>query len=185
MLIDTVRFPKDGTYRYMHPAGDMRILEQPTISNHHGSDNVKTMVFRHADELIPSKEIQRTAVVPPVTASSIQVLRQNAGLLTTINGITCKASKQNRLFLDARGYIAPCCWVSNNDIQRPGNMLKAITMAGKDLNNYNIRNRPIEKILHDDIFTKVFKALWKSDVLVTCRKKCGNNLINVNSKIEL
>ncbi len=185
VLTDTIRFPKDGTYRYMHPDGDMRILEQPTISNHHGIDNAKTLVFRHEDELIPSKEIKRKAVVPPVAASSIQVPKQNAGLLTTINGITCKASKQNRLFLDAGGNTAPCCWVSNNDIKRPGNMLKAITMAGKDLNNYNIRNRPIEEILHDEIFTKVFKDLWESDVLVTCRKKCGNNLRNVKSKIEL
>jgi hypothetical protein len=58
-------------------------------------------------------------------------------------------------------------------------------MAGKDLNNYNIRNRAIEKILHDEIFTEVFKNLWESDVLVTCRKKCGNNLRNVKLKIEL
>jgi len=183
--IDTVRFPENGTYGYTHPDGDMRKLERATISNRHGIDSAKPPLFRPEDGRIPGKSIHRKAVAPPQTAGVIPFQEQTAQFSTTVNNIACKASKHNRLFLDAGGSIAPCCWVSSNDIQRPGNMLTAVTMAGKDIEHFNIRNRSIEKILHDDIFTRVFRDLWESDVLTTCRKKCGKKRRNVRSRIEL
>ena len=158
VLIDTVRFPKGGTYRYMHPNGHMHELKQATLSNPHGNDITSPMVFRPEN-------------------------RQAQGKAT--HGIACKASKHNRFYIDAGGNIAPCCWVSSNDIQRPGNMHTAVAMAERDIESFNIRNRSIENILHDEVFGKVFKDLWESDVLSTCRKKCGKKRRNVRSRIQL
>ncbi len=184
VFIDTGRFSKGGIFRYMHPDGEYRNLQQATILVPR-IDNPKTTGFHYKDRLIPSKEINRKATISSAETGNNRYNKQNSRFLTTVKCIACKASKQNRFFLDTRGYIAPCCWVSSNDIQRPGNMLKSINIAGKDLENYNIRNRPIEKILHDEIFTEVFKELWESDVLETCRKKCGRNHRNIQSKIQL
>jgi len=185
VVIESSRFPADGTYRYMHPDGGLRDLEKATISINCGNENAKTAILGRKDELIPGIDPLRKAIAPFAAADKIRLQKKNTNFLTTVNGITCKSANQNRFFLDASGYIAPCCWVSNHDFQRPGDMLTSISLAGKDLDNYNIRNRPIEEILQDELFTTVFSDLWESDALVTCRKKCGKNLRNVRSYIKL
>ncbi|MFC1829592.1 radical SAM protein [Thermodesulfobacteriota bacterium] len=185
VLIDTVRFPENGTYRYMHPDGHTCKLERVTISNRHGINHAKQLVLRSEDEHLPGKSTPKKTMASQEAASVNSFQEHTARFLTPVNGIACKASKHNRLYIDTGGNIAPCCWVSSNDIQRPGNMHTALTMAGKDIDNFNIRNRSIEKILHDDIFSKFFKDLWESDVLSTCRKKCGKKRRNVRSRLQL
>ncbi len=155
---DSGRFPPDGKYRYMHPDGNLRDLEQATISIAH----------EKADSAIIDN--------PQKTPSQS---------LTTVNGITCKSASKNRFFLDSRGYITPCCWVSNRDIEKPGDMLKTVALITRDIDDFNIHSRPIEEILTDQLFITVFPDLWKSDDLATCRKKCGKKHRNVKHKILL
>lgn len=184
VIIDTGRFPQNGIFRYLHPNGEFRNLRRATILAS-GIDNSKMTGFQNNDRDIPFKAINRKRIISSSEAGNNRYNKQNTGSLTPLNVIACKASKQNRFFLDAKGYIAPCCWVSSNDIQKPGNMHKSIILAGRNLIDFNVRNRPIEEILHDEIFSEVFNTLWESDVLGTCRKKCGKNHRNIQSKIQL
>jgi len=180
VLVETGRFPNGGTFRYMHPDGDWRDLEQATISARDGIEDTKTANYAEKPGHIPSQETN-----PKAAAGNIQSQENNPNLSTAVNGITCKSAQKNRFFLDSQGYIAPCCWVSNRDIQRPGDMLRSISLAGKDLDSFNIRNRQIEEILQDELFTQVFADLWESDTLVTCRKKCGRKHRNYTFKIKV
>ncbi len=102
-----------------------------------------------------------------------------------VHSINCKSALKNRLYLDSLGNITPCCWVSNRDISNPGDMFKSLAIAGKNFADFNIRNRPIEEILNDELFTNYFPELWKSNQLATCLKKCGKNHRNIKQKIEL
>lgn len=171
---DSGRFPYKGKYRYMHPNGDWINLEQATISVRHGIENS-----------ISDKETNIKHLAPSAASDCTLSLKNNSASFTPINGISCKSASLNRFFLDSRGYITPCCWVSNRDINRPGDMLKSVSISGKEEEIYNIRNRPIEEILSDDLFSEIFPNLWMSDKLATCRKKCGRKLRNYKFKIKL
>jgi MoaA/NifB/PqqE/SkfB family radical SAM enzyme len=169
---DTGRFPNEGKYRYLHPNGDWSNLEQATITVRHGIENSLCVHPQNESNAISENE------------SNIKNIVSSASF-TSINGIICKSASLNRFFLDSRGYIAPCCWVSNRDVERPGDMLKSVSISGKDKKIYNIRNRPIEEILSDDLFSEHFPKLWRSDKLATCRKKCGEKLRNYQFKFKL
>ena len=152
--VDTGRFPESGKFRYMHPDGYLCHLEEAETAASHAPPG-NTLL-----------EVQ--------TPSSLKAR----------NRIVCKASKSNRFYLDADGYIAPCCWISNSINRESSNIFQAVTNAGKTLDDFNILNRPIEKILKDDVFAKGFKDLWKSDSLSTCLRKCGKRHRNIQSKIQ-
>ena len=147
--VDTGRFPQDGIFRYMHPDGDIRHLEQARASVHHRAGDASTTVFHHPDEAVGYPAAGKKGDAGSAATENNPFEIRKGSPSAAVNGITCKASKQNRFFIDAGGYVAPCCWVSNTDFQNPGNMLKVIMTAGKDLENFNIRNRPVEQILQD------------------------------------
>lgn len=155
------RFPQNRKFRYMHPEGDFRDLEQVSIS-----------VQNEIREIFSSEKIEITSTKD----------NENVSIVSSIN---CKAASQNRFFIDSFGGISPCCWITNRDIEQPGDMLKAVAIAGKDLDNYNIHNRPIEEILGDELFSRVFRALWRSGTLATCQKKCGKRHRNIKFNIPL
>ena len=146
---ETGRFPKEGTFRYMHPDGDWRNLERATISLQNGIKETEETVFTHIPDFISAKKTNKHSAAAFTVADNRLFQNNHTNFSTTVNGITCKSSKQNRFFLDSRGYVAPCCWVSNRDIQKPGDVLKSPSVAGKDSDIYNIRKRPIERILHE------------------------------------
>ncbi|MFC1814481.1 hypothetical protein ACFL0M_00780 [Thermodesulfobacteriota bacterium] len=72
ILIETSRFPADGTFRYMHPDGDLHDLERATISVNCGNENAKTAIWNRKDELIPGIEPLRKAVAPFAAADKIR-----------------------------------------------------------------------------------------------------------------
>lgn len=181
---ETGRFPPDGTFRYMHPDGDWRNLERATISLRDGIKETEATIFPHIPDFFSAKKTNKHSAAAFVVADNHSFQNNYTNFSTTVNGITCKSAKQNRFFLDSRGYVEPCCWVSSRDIQRPGDMRKSLSLAGKDLDSYNIRNRPIERILHDERFTKVYADLWKADALATCRKKCDKHHRNYKFEIK-
>ena len=153
---ETGRFPEGERFAYMHPEGDWRHLEQATVYDPDTSETPETA--------------RRTSDRPAGTGHS---------------AIDCKSADKNRFFIDAAGYLAPCCWVSHRDLQRPGDMLRAVAAAGKDPALFNIRNRPIEEILKDNLFSKIFPEMWRIDSLTTCRKKCGWRHRNKKIKLKL
>jgi len=177
VLVETGRFPTGGIYRYIHPDGKRRDLKQATIS---AKDGMGTTAIRQKHAYLSSPRKNEKAAAPDVTFQ--KKMRKS---FTAVNGITCKSAVKNRFFLDSQGYIAPCCWVLNHDVQRPGDMRRSVSLVGRNVESFNIRNRPIEEILQDELFTQVFSDLWESDSLVTCRKKCGKTHRNDTFKIKL
>ena len=154
VVTETGRFPDGDKFFYMHPEGDWRNLERATI-----------------------KGINKYNYSVPSTRET------NGTIAAKENSIDCKSVSKNRFYIDAAGYLAPCCWISNHDPRRPGDMLRAVSAAGKDPERFNIHNQPIEDILQDDLFSKWFPKLWKTDALSTCLKKCGRRHRNKKTKI--
>ena len=154
---DTGRFSDDGKITYMHPDGDWRILEQA---------EVRLEDQQHIAQTKADLSEQTTAGDGP-------------------RAIICKSAAKNRFYIDAAGYMSPCCWISNRDPLRPGDMLRAIAAAGKNPEHFNIRRRPVREILQDDLFSIGFPGLWNADDLATCRKKCGRHHRNVKIKMKL
>ena len=155
VVTETGRFPDGDEFNYMHPAGDWRNLELATI--------------RDINKLKDSNAVTR----PIEDSSSAEDI-----------SIDCKSIRKNRFYIDAGGYLAPCCWVCSNDPKRPGDMLRVVSAAGKDAELFNIHSRSIEDILQDNLFSKWFPKLWKAETLSTCLKKCGRRHRNKKIKIE-
>ena len=179
------RFPHEGKFSYMHPNGEWIYLEEATISIQPGIEkpNMTPPLTKHNS--IVQKETNSNNKVPATASKERPTCQEIPKPRSGINIINCKSASKNRFYLDSRGYISPCCWVTNRDVKRPGDMLKSIAKAGKDINDYNIRNRSIEEILTDELFTEVFPALWQADKLATCVKKCGDKRINYKVKVRL
>jgi hypothetical protein len=98
VIVETGRFPYGGTYRYMHPDGDWRDLEQATISVRDGIQDSKAAPIAEKHEQIPD---QKTA--PKAPTANIQIQKNNPGLPVAVNGIGCKSAIKNRFFLDSQG----------------------------------------------------------------------------------
>ena len=143
--VDSGRFPPDRRFPYMHPDGETRYLEPADLP----------------------------AGQEPGCASGKDAGTAQSTGPRAVNGIRCKSAKHNRFYLDAGGYLSPCCWVAHVDDRRPGNMFKAVRSAGRDMEAFNIRRRPIADIVQDPLFAEVFPHFWTADRLETCRKKCG------------
>ena len=180
--VETGRFPKDGKFRYVHPDGSLCYLEKAVVSDHDRMCGAKAELLK--DDISPSRQSNKKTIESSKTTGEIRLESPNQRSMTAIGGIMCKALTSNRFYLDAEGYIAPCCWVSNIYIQKESCMLKAISTAGKDPVDYNIRNNPLAEILKDDVFKIVFKELWKSNSLSTCRKKCGKKHRNILTRTQ-
>jgi MoaA/NifB/PqqE/SkfB family radical SAM enzyme len=183
VLVDSGRFPEGGKYRYMHPNGQPAELEKATISIFPGIEAKKFNILEVKSEA--NEKIGSNPTIPSDAVGAVPPSGQDSGQLKAVNGITCKASKHNRFYIDAQGNVAPCCWVSGTDPQNPGNMLMALKIAGKSLEDFNLRNRPLEKILNDELFACLFAELWEKDALSTCRKKCGKKHRNIRSTMNI
>ena len=180
--VATGRFPKPGTFKYLHPDGYLCHLEEATIKIDSGQHNSKTDLIQ--DNIPPRKPVEKKAVESHSIADCRPLQDPVPSFLPKSNDIICKASKSNRFYLDANGHVTPCCWVSNGVNPRKSNMFKAITTAEKNPEEFNIKNRSIEIILRDEVFQSVFKNLWESNSLSTCRKKCGRKHRNIQSTVR-
>jgi MoaA/NifB/PqqE/SkfB family radical SAM enzyme len=153
-LIDTIRFSGGPRFEYRMPDGETRYLELPTV---------KAAEFTAPDGgvgLIERPEAAAQEVVP-------------AGTHPGVNGIDCKSAAFNRPYISAHGQVSACCWVTGSDEE-------AAFFAGHGLGpeRYNIRNRPLEDILLDEPFARLYAKAWATDSLATCRHKCGKMLRN-------
>lgn len=178
----TGRFPQGDVFKYMHPDGDFRLLEKATITLEQGIEKTQATNPQDQDSSPPSAAMKKLAYT---VEDNTDIHQENTQQETSINGITCKSAAKNRFFIDALGYVAPCCWISNRDIKKPGDMLKSITISGRKLDDFNIRKRPIEDILSNELFSNIFPQFWQLDALATCRKKCGIKHRNVKIKMKL
>ena len=179
VVVDSGRFPDGGKYHFQHPDGHSAYLEMADPDFRLQSATSRPAVTGFKDET--GEKIGSN----PAVLSEPPGNRSTANKAITINNITCKASKHNRFYVDARGNVAPCCWVSNNDPENPGNMLTALNMAGRKTDEFNLRHRPLEEILNDPLFSEFFAKLWEEDALSTCRKKCGRKHRNIRATMKL
>ena len=81
-----------------------------------------------------------------------------------VNGIDCKSAAFNRPYISAHGQVSACCWVTGSDEEAA--FFKSHGLAPE---RYNIRNRPLEDILLDEPFTRLYAQAWEADSLATCR----------------
>jgi hypothetical protein len=88
------------------------------------------------------------------------------------------------LYIDAEGFVSPCCWVANRDPEREGDMVKVINRENRSPDSFNIFRRPIGEIIEDPLFSECFPQYWNQGKLSTCMRKCGlgkrNQLIREN-----
>ncbi len=164
----TGRFPQKGQFRYQHPEGDWRYLEEA---------NQTTQPYKGETSM---QDTRGGAITVLQRGESIRRMARRVA-----PEIICKSMTQNRFYLDSLGYVMPCCWVTNRKSESHNDMVTALKAAGKNIEEFNIRTRGIESILQDSLFSNIFPELWQSDSLSTCRKKCGIRHRNVKMKIKI
>ena len=87
--------------------------------------------------------------------------------------IHCKSANKNRFYIDAQGFVSPCCWVANRDPERQGDMLNVIHGENRNIDSFNLFQRPIKEIIDDPLFSECFPHYWNHGQLSTCLRKCG------------
>ena len=90
-----------------------------------------------------------------------------------INGIACKSKTQNRAYINTEGYVSACCWMSGSSGE-----LHLTSLAGKDREAFNIRNRDLADILQDEPFNSIYLKAWLDGSSATCKRKCGDMIRN-------
>lgn len=92
--------------------------------------------------------------------------------------INCVTEQQNDLYIDAKGYVYPCCWVGTYEYQK-------ITGIEDDPWNPQLDGRTLtsswdkdfREILKEDWFEHQLPESWKTDPCHICAKNCGKNII--------
>ncbi len=85
--------------------------------------------------------------------------------------ITCKAKQDNQLYISAKGFVTPCCWLdlewlpdfSDSKIDY---MIKVNAMP-------NLYKTTLAEIFDSGYFTKI-QGCWSSTGLKECSKQCGS-----------
>jgi MoaA/NifB/PqqE/SkfB family radical SAM enzyme len=166
VLIDTIRFGRKRRFDYVLPSGERRALEPPTRT---------ALDFRrrfHGGGESAGAAPERPAPERPAPG------RKAAAAAEGIAGIRCKAQINNRPYITADGQVSACCWIDHSEEERA---LQAA--AGRRFEDYNIRNRPLEEILHDEPFASLFERGWRAGEGAICQRKCGLGLRNTRARI--
>ncbi|MEL6217580.1 MAG: radical SAM protein [Pseudomonadota bacterium] len=146
-LIDTVRFGPEGVFPYQMPDGAMRSLEAPRRkAADFALEDGEIMLASRQDAEEAAREISPFA----------------------INGIDCKSAARNSPYISAHGQVSACCWVTGAVEERD-----FFGRHGLAPDRFNLRNRPLAEIMHDEPFASFYAEAWREDSLPTCRHKCG------------
>ena len=85
--------------------------------------------------------------------------------------ITCRAVKENSLYIGANGNVTPCCWT---DLQyMPINNPSRIDMNTRIGNAPNLHNLTLDEIFNTTYFNSI-KDTWSCNPLKECAKQCGS-----------
>jgi hypothetical protein len=98
--------------------------------------------------------------------------------------IACRAMLNHSIFVNAQGFVFPCCWTSpvygppGQNPQR--DQVRSLILQNGGFDRISALKRPIEQILNDDLFIKEFPAGWEQGAdnrLLVCAKQCGANKV--------
>ena len=163
VLIDTIRFGKRDSFPYRLPNGEWHALEPATLTS---ADFEKK--FQQEASSSKSQGASLPSPLDPIAAKAA------AG----VNGIRCKSQIHNRPYINCEGFVSPCCWMATSPEE-----VFVYEQAGLDMANYNIRNRLLSDILHDEPFASLYERDWETGNNPICNRKCRDMVRNTRAAV--
>lgn len=107
----------------------------------------------------------------PTSKSSSMIAKVKAATTEVKPCITCKAAKQEQIYVAASGKVSPCCWLDMEyklAIQdtRIDYMDKIGVFPG-------LRTNTLDEIFKSNFFRKI-ENTWDNEPLLECAKQCGS-----------
>tara|TARA_B100000579_G_scaffold37045_1_gene25897 strand:- start:1248 stop:2390 length:1143 start_codon:yes stop_codon:yes gene_type:complete len=105
--------------------------------------------------------------------------------MESVKQIDCFTEKKNEIYIDAKGYVYPCCWIGSYEYEK---------MTGIDdwLWNPQIDGRTFtssfdvdfKEILKEDWFEHQLPDSWETDPCHICSRHCGKHLLKTSRQSE-
>ena len=100
--------------------------------------------------------------------------------------VVCEVEKNNSLYIDAQGYVFPCCFIAGvpythaipsqlvydyrNDAQE--SLQRLLTRFG-GMEYFNLRNYSIQEVIDSEAWQTLWDEAFEKNTLPTCARTCG------------
>tara|TARA_B100000579_G_scaffold431215_1_gene445901 strand:+ start:345 stop:1406 length:1062 start_codon:yes stop_codon:yes gene_type:complete len=98
--------------------------------------------------------------------------------------ITCYTEQKNDLYIDAKGYVYPCCWIGTYEYEKMANIEDPWNpqIDGRVLNS--CFDKDFREILKEDWWEYQLPQSWDNDPCHICARHCGKNVIKTIRNVE-
>lgn len=111
--------------------------------------------------------------------------------------IDCYVKQEKEIYLDAKGHLLPCCWISSlpyQYIEHDGDLIPARIQIREQyhalvnslggLQRIDIEQHSLKEIIDSHEYQTVWNHYWNKDKLITCARICGksNSFSNPNDQ---
>lgn len=112
-----------------------------------------------------------THVLYPTDKSKEMIRKVELAQKETCSVITCKAKRDQQIYISATGNVSPCCWL---DLEwYPHNFESRIDYMNKIGKFPNLQSSSLIEIFQSNFFEEV-EATWSNNSLRECLKQCGS-----------
>ena len=106
---------------------------------------------------------------------------QSNSRIDSAGSIDCHVQKKNDIFIDAMGYLHPCCWIGSYEYHKMRGIFKPHMEYSMD--NYLLDNRTYQRvwekdfreILKDDWFEHILPLSWEVSPCMICTRQCSKH----------
>jgi MoaA/NifB/PqqE/SkfB family radical SAM enzyme len=137
-------------------------------------DNKGTTIYR-----LENVTEQKLVFIDKNTVNNYQTLVNNAT-------IDCEVEKTKQIYIDAQGYLWPCCFVGgtkdhystpdqlvhNFRMDSLASLNRALEQFG-GIEQFNLHTRTIEEIVNSNEWQTIWDDTFKNDKLHVCARTCG------------
>ena len=105
--------------------------------------------------------------------------------MESANQIDCFTEKKNEIYIDAKGYVYPCCWIGSYEYEKMSGMEDQLWNPQIDGRTFSSSfEKDFKEILKEDWFEHQLPDSWANDPCHTCARHCGKNLLKTTRQSE-
>jgi len=138
--------------------------------------SIRFVSYNNSNETIKPPKNKKYINKNIFIASNIKQFNDLIDNTTTIN---CRAIEEKEIYISGDGLLLPCCFLSGTLTQVFENKSKKELLnllVDKDF--IDVKKYGIETILNESLFYEIKNAWSTKSCLTTCKKKCGDIILN-------
>ena len=103
----------------------------------------------------------------------------------SVKQIDCFTEKKNEIYIDAKGYVYPCCWIGGYEYEKMARWEDIEYEPQIDGRTFNSSfEKDFREILKEDWFEHILPDSWANAPCQTCARHCGKTLLKTTRQSE-